>query len=394
MGESDSREATLLQSMNMDILIRLLEDPRYTKKKIRLRDGRMLSFSECGNIESGIPVLFCFGLMTSSVAAMFAHFAALQNNLRIVAVDYPGIGESTFQEGRSLSSWGDDMNQFCDIVLGASTNVRLLGHSLGGLHALALLSDRTFKGRIARTVLLCPWTYFNGGEKLHPQWVNLAQHLPKVLRDSVLPTVVSNFSVGTIQLVNWSNPQHSHVQAVKIVSEYSACQGNAGNEQMVRLALSTSELYIPSNLQSPVVVYHGRKDQLVLLESVQELVHQMNLRRCNTTLIVNDSADHNNILADPDNLSKVLGSIVGDAGSWAKEINESLGGGESSGLPATALFQPAGPPTDTEMEDDEIEHDESQDPSSRSYSSRRGARSLPTKLLYSFDVEDELLDEL
>lgn len=349
--------------MSVDRLKKLIENPRYTKKKIKLKDGRILSYSECGNVESGMPVLFCFGLMTSSVAIMFAHQAALQNNLRVVAVDYPGIGESTFQEGRTLSGWADDMNQFCDKVLGSyGSRIRLLGHSLGGLHALALLSDRSFKERIVRTVLLNPWIYFNGTEELHPQWITLAQTLPEVFRSSIIPAVLSKLSLGSINLAGWSNPHHTQLQAAKIISSYATLQGSAGNEQMVRLALSNSELYIPSNLRSPVIVYHGSRDHLVLLESVTELVKQMNERNCSASLVTVENADHNSILSEPNNLSKVMGSIVGEPDAWAKEIMDSLLG-KSRSLP-TPTNKAKPPPPKTLSPEEAV----------------RKGRSLPTKL--------------
>ena len=357
--------------MNVDRLKKLIENPRYTKKKVTLKDGRILSYSECGNTESGMPVLFCFGLMTSSVAIMFAHQAALQNNLRILAVDYPGIGESTFQEGRTLSGWADDMSQFCDKVLGSyGSRIRLLGHSLGGLHALALLSDRSFKERIVRTVLLSPWIYFNDTDEMNPQWITLAQTLPEVFRSSIIPSVLSRLSMGTIHLAGWSNPHHTQLQAAKIISSYATLQGSAGNEQMVRLALSKSDIYIPSNLRSPVIVYHGTKDHLVLSKSVTELVKQMNERNCTASLVTIENADHNNILSEPNNLSKVMGSIVGEPDTWAKEIVDSLLG-KSRSLPTPTSKARA-------VSKRELSPEEAV----------RKGRSLPTKL-YGLDFFDE-----
>lgn len=357
--------------MYMDRLRKLIENPRYTKKKITLKDGRVLSYSECGNLESGMPVLFCFGLMTSSVAIMFAHQAALQNNLRILAVDYPGIGESTIQENRTLSGWADDARQFCDKVLGPYTRIRLLGHSLGGLHALALLSDRSFKERIARTVLLSPWIYFDETTELHPQWITMAQSLPEVFRSAIIPTVLSNLSLGTINLVGWSNPHHTQFQAAKIVSEYATLQGNKGNEEMVRLALSKSEVYIPSNLRSPIIVYHGSKDHLVLLESVSALVQQMNERNCSASLVTVAEADHNSILSEANSLSEVMGSIVGEPDSWAKEIIVSLGG-KTRSLPTPTKPKP-----------------EVQEPSSPQPSRGNKGRLMSTKLFFSEQYDSD-----
>jgi pimeloyl-ACP methyl ester carboxylesterase len=328
--------------MNIERLKNLIENRKYTKKKIRLADGRKLSYSECGNIESGMPVLFCFGLMTSSVAIMFAHQAALQNNLRILAIDYPGIGDSTFQPERTLEGWADDVGQFCDKVLGKFSTIRLLGHSLGGLHVLALLSDKTFKARVTRTVLLCPWMYLEAGETFSPSWLNLARSLPTVFQSSIIPSVLTNLSSGSINLAGWSNPQQTQLQAAKLVTSYASKQGNAGNAQMVRLALSKSETHLPQNLRTPVIIYHGAMDHLVLDKSVAELVKRMKDRNCPVDLITIVDGDHNSVLADPKNLARVMSSIVGDPETWAAEIVKSLRG-KSRSMPGLTKKVPQTP---------------------------------------------------
>ena len=45
-----------IMNSNAEALKKLILNPKYTKKKIQLSDGRILSYSECGNLESGIPV--------------------------------------------------------------------------------------------------------------------------------------------------------------------------------------------------------------------------------------------------------------------------------------------------------------------------------------------------
>jgi pimeloyl-ACP methyl ester carboxylesterase len=296
--------------MNWEKLKDLIQNPDYTKKKIRLADGRRLSYSQCGNTKSGIPVLFCFGLMTSSVAVMFAHYAALKHNLRIIAVDYPGIGESTFQEDRSLGGWPDDMQQFCDKVLGKGSRVRLLGHSLGGLHALALLSDRRFKARVERVVLLSPWRYIEG-EEFSPFLISMARNMPHYIQSQIIPAVLTSLSSGSLQVAGWSNPQHRQINTAQIVTSYGCLQGQAGNEQMVRFALSKSEMYVPQDLEAPIFVYHGNKDNLVLETAVLELVELLRERNCKVTFISVSDGDHNSIMAEPKNLNSVMESLVG-----------------------------------------------------------------------------------
>jgi pimeloyl-ACP methyl ester carboxylesterase len=315
-----------------DALTRLILNPKYTKKKISLADGRILSYSECGNVESGMPVLFCFGLMTSSLAIMFAHHRALRNNLRIIAVDYPGIGESTFQPDRTLDGWADDMLQFLDEVLGRDTKVRLLGHSLGGLHVLALLSNKTFKQRVIRTVLLCPWLYIEG-DNFNPLWMKVTRGLPGVFQSSVIPFVLTGLSSSSVQIASWSNPEMNTVQAAALVMKYANLQGQAGNEQMVRFALSQSDTYLPHGLESPLLVYYGKQDTLVLEKNTVELIRLLKERKCNVTGIAVDDCDHNSVLSRVENLIKVMSSLVGDADEWAAEIAKSLGVDKSLSMP-------------------------------------------------------------
>jgi pimeloyl-ACP methyl ester carboxylesterase len=316
----------------LDPLTKLILNPNYTKKKVTLSDGRLLSYSECGNIDSGMPVLFCFGLMTSSLAIMFAHHRALRNNLRIVAVDYPGIGESTFQPDRTLDRWSDDMSQFLDKVLGRDSKVRLLGHSLGGLHVLALLSNKSFKKRVVRTVLLCPWLYIEG-DRFSPLWMKVTRKLPGVFQSSIIPFVLTGLSSGSMQMATWSNPEISQVQAAKLVMEYAYQQGHAGNEQMVRFALSKSDTYLPQETQSPILVYYGKQDPLVLESSTIELIRLLDERKCNVKGIAVEDCDHNSVLSNVENLIQVMSSLVGDADTWAAEIAKSLGVDKSLSMP-------------------------------------------------------------
>mmetsp|Transcript_2775 Transcript_2775/g.3948 ORF Transcript_2775/g.3948 Transcript_2775/m.3948 type:complete len:350 (-) Transcript_2775:83-1132(-) len=310
--------------MKIERLRALIENPTYTRKKLRLNDGRILSYSECGNIKKGLPVLFCFGLMTSSVAIMFAHDHALQANLRILAVDYPGIGESTFQEDRTLGGWADDMHQFLDQLCGRHSKVRLLGHSMGGLHVLALLSSTSFKARVTRTVLLSPWFHIEG-EEYNSVWMNVAQRMPEFVQSSIIPAVLTNVSSGSMQLLGWSNPQHTTVQAASMVTTYSMLQGQAGNEQMVRFALSKTEMYIPQDVENSIIIYHGGKDGLVLGKSVKELVRLLKERNCRPRLVRIHDADHNSVMSDFDNLTKVMRSLLGEADDWSTELFKSVG---------------------------------------------------------------------
>jgi pimeloyl-ACP methyl ester carboxylesterase len=307
--------------MDWETLQELFNNPDYCKRKVALRDGIQYSYSQCGNIASGIPVLFCFGLMTSSIAVMFAHQTAIEHDIWLIAIDYPGIGESTMQENRSCFDdrwWSSMVAQFCDKVLGKDTKVRLLGHSLGGLHIFPLLSDPTFVTRVERAVLLSPWMYMEGGE-FNSSIISVARTLPQFFQNQIIPQLLTKMSSASLQLAAWSNPAHIQLQAAAVITEYGMLQGQAGNEQMVRLALSKETPSLPQDAQTPIHIYHGTNDTLVLQSAVEKLVEMLKKRNCRVSFFAVDGADHNAVLTTPEHLHRVMDSLVGTIRNSRKE---------------------------------------------------------------------------
>lgn len=101
---------------------------------LRLRDGRLLGYAEWGD-PAGKPVLYFHGLHSSRMALYQtpAFFAA--HGVRFITVDRPGIGLSTFQRGRTLLDWPDDVAQLAD-ALGLA-NFAILSMTGGGMYAVA-----------------------------------------------------------------------------------------------------------------------------------------------------------------------------------------------------------------------------------------------------------------
>ena len=155
---------------------------------------------------------------------------------------------------------------------------------------------------------MCPWVQLDG-EGLNPPWMQFAHKLPDVLLSSIIPRVLTHLSSGTINLMGWSNPSQQHLQAAKLVTAYATLQGQAGNEQMVQLALSKSYTYLPQDLDHTLFVYHGAQDKLVLEDSVAELVRLLQERRCPTKYVLVPHGDHNSVLARAENLTRVLQSL-------------------------------------------------------------------------------------
>lgn len=100
---------------------------------LRLADGRRLGFAEYGPTE-GLPLFLFHGLPGSRLAVQ--EMWTDDPELRVVAPDRPGFGLSTFQPGRRLLDWADDVRQLADAL--GTERFLVAGFSGGGPHALAV----------------------------------------------------------------------------------------------------------------------------------------------------------------------------------------------------------------------------------------------------------------
>ena len=105
--------------------------------RMLLRDGRHLAWREYG-VAEGFAVIFSHGNLNSRLfEAAWDKTDAItkEAGVRLIAVDRPGYGESSFLEKRAYSSWADDLSQLCqELQLGP---VALLGYSSGGPNSMA-----------------------------------------------------------------------------------------------------------------------------------------------------------------------------------------------------------------------------------------------------------------
>lgn len=121
--------------------------PDRTKENqtLTLPDGRDLGFAEYGS-PRGKPLLFFHGLPSCRYEGEF-HYLGLRYNARVLSIDRPGMGLSSFQPNRKLLDWPSDVREFAR-KLGLD-EYRVLGGSGGGPYALACakaLSQNQLKG--------------------------------------------------------------------------------------------------------------------------------------------------------------------------------------------------------------------------------------------------------
>lgn len=107
-----------------------------------LPDGRLLAWTSWGPA-TGRTVLLCPGAGTSGSLGFGAqHLDEL--DVRLVAIDRPGLGRSSPRHGRTLADWCTDVAHLLDGLNGRD-DVRVVGFSQGAVFAAALAASGTVR---------------------------------------------------------------------------------------------------------------------------------------------------------------------------------------------------------------------------------------------------------
>ena len=86
-------------------------------QELELPDGRVLGFDEYG-ARDGTPLFYFHGTPGARLEwhLFGGENAAQRLGLRIIAVDRPGMGLSTFQPGRRITDWPADVRAVADAL--------------------------------------------------------------------------------------------------------------------------------------------------------------------------------------------------------------------------------------------------------------------------------------
>ena len=101
---------------------------------LTLSDGRTLSHRTFGD-PSATPLFYCHGYPTNRLEYEVIAPAVEGAGARVIVLDRPGYGSSTFQSGRTLLDWPNDVAEAAD-QLGID-RFAVLGTSGGGPYAMA-----------------------------------------------------------------------------------------------------------------------------------------------------------------------------------------------------------------------------------------------------------------
>lgn len=125
-------------------------------RQLKISGNRIISYSECGPAD-GLLVFMIPGISGNRlmINGLEDH---LSDKSRLIFIDYPGYGNSSFKQNRSV-------DHFCELFIelleslqqSATEKFSLIGNSTGGVHIAALLVDKRLKHRINTACLLAPW---------------------------------------------------------------------------------------------------------------------------------------------------------------------------------------------------------------------------------------------
>jgi pimeloyl-ACP methyl ester carboxylesterase len=101
---------------------------------IQLHDARTLGYIEYGNPQ-GKPLFYFHGHPGSRFEAGFLAEQAQKNNIRLIGVDRPGLGRSTYKAGRHFLDWPDDVVELAERL--SINRFAVVGFSGGSPYALA-----------------------------------------------------------------------------------------------------------------------------------------------------------------------------------------------------------------------------------------------------------------
>ncbi|KEQ86249.1 alpha/beta-hydrolase [Aureobasidium pullulans EXF-150] len=107
-----------------------------TSQTFTLPSGRTIGYATFGSSSPSAPTIFCLhGFPGSRLSGIFFHFPAKELEVKLIAIDRPGIGLSSPQQERTVLDHVQDIRDFAGGL--KVQRYAVLGVSGGGLYALA-----------------------------------------------------------------------------------------------------------------------------------------------------------------------------------------------------------------------------------------------------------------
>jgi pimeloyl-ACP methyl ester carboxylesterase len=254
----------------------------YPEKHIRLTDGRKLSFEDVG-APNGTPIFYFHGVPSARVEwHMWGNEALLQDlGIRLIAVDRPGVGASTFQPHRGLSDWPADILALAD-ALGIQ-RFSVIGYSGGGPYAAVCAAKIPQRlQQVALVSSLAPFDIPAALVGLNPgnvKFLNVARQRPWVYR--LLYRQVQLLAKFAPQqylkraLVTFESADRAAFARPEVHNAIFGCNGTGRGQQVDTAIILNNWDFNLGEIPIPVQLWHGEQDHNASMTMHQYLVRSI-----------------------------------------------------------------------------------------------------------------------
>lgn len=249
-------------------------------QKFQLPDGRKLGYDEYG-VPNGKPIFYFHGSPSSRIeCTLYVDEALLQSlDVRLIAMDRPGMGLSDFQPNRRILDWPQDVTALADHL--KIEQFAILAYSLGGPYGLACAS--ALKQRLTKVGIVSGAALFTDAELIKNvnegtrNFLTLPREKPRLSRlflwlaVGVMPRITPNRFIAQANSL-LPAPDRPIVAAdpsfqkgfINMVKE-AMKQGTRGAFHESLLSV-TDWGFSLQDIQTPVMFWHGEEDQNVPVE--------------------------------------------------------------------------------------------------------------------------------
>lgn len=267
--------------------------------RVRLPSGRWLSYREYGQADG--PLVFYFhGTPGSRLELALCDEETCQSGLRIISVDRPGMGRSSYQNCRKILDWPCDIEQLADALGYAGQSFGVVGMSGGAPYAAACaakISHRlTHVAIVSGHAPLCaPGTCPGNQDEL----IKLVSRRPRLAKmafrlvgrrldrkpDKVVQKMAKNWTAADRRLI-LCNPVR-YRQLLANLREASRC-GPTGVVTDVRLLACRWGFNLSDIEGVPVSIWQGGCDRTV----TPSMAHYFQQQIAGSELIIDSQAGH------------------------------------------------------------------------------------------------------